>query len=791
VNSSVLRDRGLLPALFLVALATVMFEVLLTRIFSLTMWYHFAFMAISIAMFGLTLGALLVFLRPDRWPEATLLHSMGQCALLLAIYMTVVIFLHISLYLPSPNVAMLPMVLTFIGVAVPFVFSGIFICLALTRFPSQIGSLYAVDLAGAAIGCLCVIAALHWLDGVGAVLACATLAALAAAILLPGKRKAVAVLISAILGGTTIWTGIYLARHQLAAFRIEHIKGAEQEAIDYERWNSFSRIAVLKPSKSGALAWNLSTEFKGSLDIESRWLQIDAIAGTQLVGFDGDLKKVEFLRWDLPNFVHHLRPGGRVAIVGAGGGRDVLTAKLFGQKRVLAVEINGDIMRVVNDRFGDFTGHLERDPGVTFVNDEARSYLAREKERFDIVEVTFVDTFAATAAGAYALTENSLYTVEGWKVFLDRLNDDGLLAVSRGVSSELGRLVALGRAALLRTGAAQPERHMVLVTNRHGTAKSAHRMGVLLVRKTPFGEAELGQIHRLADQLNFEVELQPGAAKSNLLLALATGRGMEDVLSSGPINYEAPTDDQPFFFYMARPSAWLLMRGGESSPGSGAAVVLAALLLTVVVLTVACIALPLVFARVKLARSDTVLLAFFAAIGIGFMLIEVSMLQRLIVFLGHPVYSLSVILFVLLLAGGLGSYLSTQIRDDRLRAAGVRVLVVLAAVLVVAGLVTVPLITFFSDGETPVRVAVSGALLAVMGVFMGMAFPMGMRLAMASRRELGPWLWGVNGAMSVLASVLAVVIAMALGISASFWTGVASYVVAVGTFAIAARPRVS
>ncbi len=783
--------RGLLPALFLVALATVMFEVLLTRVFSLTMWYHFAFMAISIAMFGLTLGALLVFLRPDRWPEATLLHSMGQCALLLAIYMTVVIFLHISLYLPSPNVAMLPMVLTFIGVAVPFVFSGIFICLALTRFPSQIGSLYAVDLAGAAIGCLCVIAALHWLDGVGAVLACATLAALAAAILLPGKRKAVAVLISAILGGTTIWTGIYLARHQLAAFRIEHIKGAEQEAIDYERWNSFSRIAVLKPSKSGALAWNLSTEFKGSLDIESRWLQIDAIAGTQLVGFDGDLKKVEFLRWDLPNFVHHLRPGGRVAIVGAGGGRDVLTAKLFGQKRVLAVEINGDIMRVVNDRFGDFTGHLERDPGVTFVNDEARSYLAREKERFDIVEVTFVDTFAATAAGAYALTENSLYTVEGWKVFLDRLNDDGLLAVSRGVSSELGRLVALGRAALLRTGAAQPERHMVLVTNRHGTAKSAHRMGVLLVRKTPFGEAELGQIHRLADQLNFEVELQPGAAKSNLLLALATGRGMEDVLSSGPINYEAPTDDQPFFFYMARPSAWLLMRGGESSPGSGAAVVLAALLLTVVVLTVACIALPLVFARVKLARSDTVLLAFFAAIGIGFMLIEVSMLQRLIVFLGHPVYSLSVILFVLLLAGGLGSYLSTQIRDDRLRAAGVRVLVVLAAVLVGAGLVTVPLITFFSDGETPVRVAVSGALLAVMGVFMGMAFPMGMRLAMASRRELGPWLWGVNGAMSVLASVLAVVIAMALGISASFWTGVASYVVAVGTFAIAARPRVS
>ena len=207
--------------------------------------------------------------------------------------------------------------------------------------------------------------------------------------------------------------------------------------------------------------------------------------------------------------------------------------------------------------------------------------------------------------------------------------------------------------------------------------------------------------------------------------------------------------------------------------------------------TLTCILLPLLLARIKLTHGDAALLAFFAAIGTGFMLIEVSMLQRLIVFLGHPVYSLSVILFVLLLAGGLGSYLSTRFSDHRLRAAGVQVLLVLTAVLAAAGLVTVPLTTFFGDAETPVRIAVSGALLAAMGVFMGMAFPMGMRLAMASHRELGPWLWGINGAMSVFASVLAVAIAMALGISASFWAGVASYVIALGSFAMAARFRTS
>ena len=779
------QERSLSAALFLVALSTLMFEVLLTRVFSLTLWYHFAFMAISLAMFGMTLGALLVFLRPQAWPEPTLRRSMGRCALLFAVTMAAVILLHSVMFVPSPRITLWPIALTFAAAALPFVFGGIFVCLALTRFPSRIGQLYAFDLAGAALGCLAVIVALEVLDGVGAVIACATLAALAGALLLRGAEQVLGALVTAALAATTAWAAIHLARHDLALFPIHYVKGTERYEIDYERWNSFSRIAVMKPNPWDVPAWSVSSAFSGSLKIPNRSLQIDAGAGTALIAFDGDLGKLEFMRWDLVNFVHHLRRDARICVVGSGGGRDILAAKVFGQKEIVAVEINADILNVVNGRFGDYTGHLDRDPIVRLVHDEARSYLARSKERFDIVQVTFIDTWAATAAGAYTLTENSLYTVEGWRTFLDRVEDNGLLAVSRGIGPELARLVALGRAALLASGVSNPERHMVLVTNRHGKREGSFAaMGMLLVRKTPFPPDELAMVRRAAEQMRFDVDLEPGAARSGLLRSLATGQGTDPELS-GRINYSAPTDDQPFFFNLHRLATWTL--GRQHLLHQEPALLVVDLLMGVSLLALLCIALPFALARTAFARGDFPFLAFFAAIGTGFMLIEIAMLQRLIIFLGHPIYSLSVILFVLLLAGGVGARLSARVAAEQLRTKGIALLALLTAVVAVCGAAIAPLTAQFQSAETPLRIAVSAGLLAVMGIFMGAAFPLGMRLASTVRSELTPWLWAVNGATSVVASVLAVVIAMAWGISTSFWAGVASYLVAAAAFALAAR----
>ena len=232
-----------------------------------------------------------------------------------------------------------------------------------------------------------------------------------------------------------------------------------------------------------------------------------------------------------------------------------------------------------------------------------------------------------------------------------------------------------------------------------------------------------------------------------------------------------------------------MARGGSNIVGQESVTVLLNLLLLVAGLTLICIVLPLALARTAVKRSDTALLCFFASIGLGFMLVEISMLQRLIVFLGHPIYSLSVILFTLLLASGIGSRLSARVESDRLRPAGAAFLALLTALVAAAGVATAPLMAAFQAAETPVRIALSVGLLAAMGLFMGMAFPLGMRLAMVGRPQLAPWLWAVNGAVSVVASVLAVVIAMAYGISTSFWTGVAAYAIALVAFLVASQRR--
>src|SRR3954468_4444052 len=745
--------------LFLVTLSTLTYQLLLTRTFSVTMYYHFAFVAISVTMFGMAVGAIVVYVYPRLFVPERVVGQLTIGAALFAATIVLSYLTHLSIpFLIEPSlVSAYALGLTYLALSVPFVMSGIVVSLALTRFPEQVGVLYAADLTGAALGCLVVGPMLRVSDAPTAVLATAAVASVAAVLFATERagdaphvdRRLLAACWTLAIAMILLATAQGVAANRNAGWvRLMWVKGQYEARPLVERWNSFSRIRVIgdpnrviRPS-----GWGLSATLPGDKRARELHLDIDSYAGTELTAYNGDPESVSHLKYDVTNAAHYLRPNSRVVVVGTGGGRDVLSALAFNQREVTGVEINESIIDLVNHRFGDFTGHLDRDPRVRFVNDEARSYIARLQDRVDLIQISLIDTWAATASGAFVLTENSLYTTEAWRVFLDHLATRGILSVSRWYYAdrpgEVYRLATLASTSLMQRGIVRPGDHYAIVRARPvAVPNGPDGVGTLLLSRDPLSIEDLDRLEEVAARMQFDIVQSPRYSADDTFAAIASGSRLADAIASHPLNNSAPTDDTPFFFHMLRmrdvfnTARWRdqgIVRFNMTAVG-----VLGVLMVTVIVLTAACIVLPLMLVRpagprvlsrgakvedrilqgagaleaggrLKQGRAGSVgpdaaakranegtasHLVYFAAIGFGFMLVEISQVQRLAIFLGHPVYSLSVVLFSLLLSSGAGSLLTTRLAD-RSRSP-IAVLISLVCVLAAFGAITPLVIRHF------------------------------------------------------------------------------------------------
>ncbi len=750
--------RSTYTGLFLTTLSLLHFELFLTRIFSVTMWYHFAFMAISLAMFGLAAGAIFIELMKKR--EA---HPMlANFGLLFAL--TSAICFAAQLYIPAdPEREIVWTALAFILAAIPFVFAGMVVCVALTRFPRHTGALYAADLAGSAAGCILTIPILNHIHAPTAVILNAGIAALAAfAWPSNGKTRWIAGSCGALL------LSLGAINQSVKLVDIQWLKGGRNSHDGlYEKWNAFSRIHV-RELGSQPFGWGLSPRYRAKREIGQLYLDIDSGAATVITKFDGNLNAVEHLKYDVTALAHYLRNPTSVLVIGIGGGRDILTSLAFGQRHVTGVEINPDILRLLTRRFGQYSGSLQNNPDVTLVHDEARSYVARSLESYGIIQASLIDTWAATSAGAYVLTENGLYTKEAWLTFLTHLTPDGILTMSRwyyeAQPAEILRLAALATASLMDIGVADPRQHVIIVRNQD--------VATIMVAKRPFSAADIDTVTKISKAMEFQPVLTPRFAERPEFEAISTPGQYEHLIRTYPLNIEAPTDDSPFFFHMLR-AGDLLKRStfqGMNQLNLRAVNVLGRSLAIVSGLSAIAIIAPLVFRRkVREARSIR-LMIYFAAIGLAFMMVEIGQLERLIVFLGHPIYGLTVVLFVLLLASSCGSFYSSRMRPWMW----------LLPVALAAFIFASPSVTYqLTAASTPVRIAVSALLLFPSGFFMGMAFPLGISKAV-SVNEGAPtaWYWGVNGAFSVISSVLAVAVAVFWGVTVTLLVGLGAYILA-------------
>lgn len=798
---------------FLVTASTLMLQTIETRILSVITWYYLAFFLISIAMFGLTSGAVWVYLKGSRFSGKTLSNDLSYFTAAFAVTATLSLAIQMTLAPgESFTVSWFMVWLEFcLCLAVPFFFSGVVISLALTRSPYPVGRVYGVDLAGAATGCLGVLLLLDNTDGPSAVLWVSSMIAAGAALFAgsgvggvpEGKMPFAWVLrrpkaICVVLAFCALANG--MTRYGVQPVIV---KGEPEKRLNYllyEKWNSFSRVtAYAADANMPPLLWGASPKLPPGMKAEARFLRIDGLAGTMMYRFSGKSQDADALFYDLTNLAYFLPNLNRGAVIGVGGGRDILSAFAFGLKDVTGVEINPIFIGLLteNPDFADYA-NLNKIQGAHFVVDEARSWFARTSEKFDIIQMSLIDTWAATGAGAFTLAENGLYTVEAWRILLSRLNPNGFFTVSRwygiGYVNETGRMISLAAATLMEMGVTEPRKHIFLASN--GTS-----LATLILSRSPFSSEDLSALEKATYGYGFEVLASPTKeSDSNILNQILNTKDRKtlDLFTSRlAFDLTPPTDERPFFFNQLpfnRPLQALKMLGilGGSMPPVGvmrgnivATLTLAVIFFLSVMLVLATIIIPLRPAirdtNRKLVGGGTM---YFFLLGVGFMAIEIGLLQRMSVFLGHPIYSLSVVLFSLILTTGIGSFASERIKLDRRHKFATWAILLGGYILSMTFWLPGALLAF-GGSSLPVRAIVCVVSIAPAGFMMGFGFPTGMRLISGIDSKPTPWFWGINGAAGVFSSVIAVISSIAFGISVTLIIGSICYLLLIpASFAI-------
>jgi hypothetical protein len=768
----------------------LLLELALTRLFSVVLFYHFAFLAISIALLGLGAGGVFAYLRKRRLGEYETRTLAAQLCMVNSVMVLLVleIVLHVPVALEVSGMNFLRLTVLYLAAAVPFFLTGILFSVVFARETARIPLLYGADLGGGALACLAVVPLLNWIGGPNTILFSSVALTVAGMVWAPSRT-------SRRIAGALLAAFLMLISGNLANRLIDvvYAKGVFRDPawVEFARWNALSRVEV------------------DSLE-KAKIIVIDADASTYIM--NAEPEHVMGTPWESilmsapPALANVLRPHGEFAIIGPGGGIDVLRALASGSPSVTGIEINPIIANtIMRGRYATYSKHLYQRPDVHMQVTDGRSYLRSSRQKFDVVQMTLVDTWASTAAGAFALSENNLYTVEAFREYFEHLKPDGMIAITRWEfhePREALRVVAVAMDALHRLGVANPARNFIVASQ--GALDEDGIPVVVLAKKTAFTSDEEAAVQAHFARYNQLLPLYlPSKPENNPFGDLIARNDPYAFARQYAYNVAPVTDNAPFFFFTLKPDQILgkhgLEEGVDWKVNLGVLVLLLVLVISLVAVLVFLI-LPLAFQRGRAHQSPLPLL-YFIAVGLGYILVEIAFIQRFVLFLGHPTYALTVVIFLLMLSSGAGSLFSRRWLP-RTEMAWMPITLVILALF--ADLFFLPhwLAAWVGLGFSS-RLLVSGVLLIPLGFLMGMPFPTGLR-ALASRPihdHANPlsansitednaveWAWAMNAAASVLGSVLAMVIAIQFGLTMTLACGLVAYVLALALLPVL-RPR--
>jgi spermidine synthase len=787
--------RTVVIAVALVSFASLLLELALTRLFSVVLFYHFAFFAISVALLGLGSGGVFAHVRRE-WLNRFDLGSFGTvvCVLNAASIpgvLWVVLHTPVSLAVTGANFGKLTVI--YLVAAIPFFFTGLLFSVLFARSSGAISVLYGADLAGGASACLLVVPLLNTIGAPDVLLFSAVLMAVAGSFW-AGSRS-----VGHIAKAAAIVALLFLVwAHHGRKMDVIYAKGVLRDSrwIEFSKWNAISRIEV--------------NNLNGG-----RYVVIDADATTAIMNVDpakwdrdqsgaqpaspipthtglpaaGGFNWKKSLMAAAPSVANVLRPQGTFAIIGPGGGVDVLRAVANGSPSVTGIEINpiivDDIMR---GAYADYSYHLYDLPQVHIHIQDGRSYVRSSNDKYDVVQMTLVDTWASTAAGAFALSENNLYTLEAFREYFDHLKPDGMIAITRWEfhqPREALRVVSQAIEALHQQGIANPANNFVIVAD--GNLDEDGRPVLVLAKKSAFTEAEYAAVASHVKANANLVWLNPPPQYAGMqTLPPAADAFRRLIASNNPTafardyayNVAPVTDSAPFFFFTLKTG--YVLKNIAAGTGKGmdwrinlGVVVLGMLLIISIIAVLAFLILPLLLHGRELGsrRARLPALLFFIAVGFGYILVEISLIQRFVLFLGHPTYALTVVVFLMLLSSGAGSVIAR--RWVTTTGALLSVLGLIAAKISI-NLLLLPWILSLAVGfPFFVKLVISGAFLVPLGFLMGMPFPTGLKLV-----ETVEWAWALNAAASVLGSVMAMVIAIHFGLTITLACAAIAYLLA-------------
>src|SRR5215469_5702123 len=771
----------LLGGIGLSSLAALLLELALTRLFSVVLFYHFAFLAISIALLGLGAGGVFAYLGKARLAQVeTRILAARLCtidAIAVPVVLEVVLHMPVSLELSWHNLFKLTAL--YLAAAIPFFLTGLLFSVVFARETGAITRLYGADLMGGALACLCLVPLLNLLGGPNTILFAGLLMAIAAAVWACG-RPARRVPVALAAGLAVLIAGNYSGR----LIDVVYAKGVlrDKSWVEFARWNALSRVEVDQQGHNG------------------KAVVIDADASTYIMNVDPHAWQGTVWQKNLmaapPALASVLRPRGDYAIIGPGGGVDVLRALANGSPSVTAIEINPIIANtIMRGRYANYSYRLYDQPEVHLHVTDGRSFVRATKQIFDVVQMTLVDTWASTAAGAFALSENNLYTVEAFREYFQHLRPDGLIAITRWEfrePREALRVVSVATEALHQLGVANPERNFMVVAE--GRLDEDGIPVVVLAKKSAFTpEEEQAVREHLAAHPSLAALYLPSGSANNPFSALIARNDPGAFARDYPYNVAPVDDNAPFFFFTLKADQILhnsgVHRGIDWKVNLG----------VVVLGIVFAVSLAAVFLFLVLplavhggSRQGVLPLVYFVAVGLGYILVEIAFIQRFVLFLGHPTYALTVVIFLLLLSSGAGSLGSRRWVGEHARLwiplGGLIVAISLYVAILphlLSALIGLPFLA---------KLVVSAAVLGPLGLAMGVPFPTGLRmLAGAAQPELPAsefgepsqvednaieWAWALNAASSVLGSVLAMVLAIRFGLNLTLAGGATAYLLA-------------